>query len=235
MNYGKYVLSACALLATMGASPFAVAANQPISDAEKQLFVNSHLKNVPIPATLHYRFEKAGTLEPGYQDDATLTIERGPSRKGNVTKVNYLTGKNNFKTPDVPDATGNPIILSYLEREIAEMKRLTGGSINYYRKRIRLALVDEATVKPVTVMYDGKEVKASEIRVAPYVNDPARSRYEKFAEKYYVFTMSDQIPGGVYQMKGVLNNKDAGDGQVPSALLEETLTFAGLTKQGDKK
>jgi len=84
-------------------------------------------------------------------------------------------------------------------------------------------------------MYEGKEVKASEIRVAPYVNDPARSRYEKFAEKYYVFTMSDQIPGGVYQMKGVLNNKDAGDGQVPSALLEETLTFAGLTKQGDKK
>ena len=73
-------------------------------------------------------------------------------------------------------------------------------------------------------------MKASEIRISPYVNDPARPRYEKFAEKYYIFTMSDQIPGGVYQMKGVLQEKDAGNGQNPGILLEETLTFAGLTK-----
>ena len=228
-------MTAIVAVATMGAATHAIAEDQPISEAEKLLFENHHMKNVPLPATLRYRFVKSGTLEAGYQDDATLNIELSPSHKGNVIKVGYLTGKNNFKTPDITDAKGNPIILFYLEREIAEMKRLTGGSINYYRKRIRLALVDDATVKPVTVMYDGKEVNASEIRISPYVNDPARPRYEKFAEKYYVFTMSDQVPGGVYQMKGVLSEKNTGNGQPPGSLLEETLTFAGLIRQENKQ
>lgn len=225
MSMRKYLAVASAALAILLPSWSVMAEDQAISEAEKQLFENHHLKNVPVPATLRYRFAKSGTLEPGYDDDATVTLERG-----NLAKINYLTGKNNFKVPDIPEAKGNPVILSYLEREIAEMKRLTGGSTNYYRKRIRLSLVDEATVKPVTVKYGGKEVKASEIRISPYVNDPARPRYEKFAEKYYIFTMSDQIPGGVYQMKGVLQEKDAGNGQKPGILLEETLTFAGLTK-----
>ena len=225
MSMRKYLAVAAAALAILLPSWSVMAEDQAISEAEKQLFENHHLKNVPVPATLRYRFAKSGTLEPGYDDDATVTLERG-----NLAKINYLTGKNNFKVPDIPEAKGNPVILSYLEREIAEMKRLTGGSTNYYRKRIRLSLVDEATVKPVTVKYGGKEVKASEIRISPYVNDPARPRYEKFAEKYYIFTMSDQIPGGVYQMKGVLQEKDAGNGQNPGILLEETLTFAGLTK-----
>lgn len=225
MSMRKYLAGTSVALAILLPSWPVPAEDQPISEAEKQLFENHHLKNVPAPATLRYRFAKSGTLEPGYEDDATVTLERG-----NLAKINYLTGKNNFKMPDISEAKGNPVILSYLEREIAEMKRLTGGSKNYYRKRIRLSLVDEATVKPVTVKYGGKEVKASEIRISPYVNDPARPRYEKFAEKYYIFTMSDQIPGGVYQMKGVLQEKDAGNGQKPGILLEETLTFAGLTK-----
>lgn len=207
-----------------------VAADQPISEAEKQLFVTNHMKNVRSPSTLRYHFEKSGSLEEGYQDDATMRVEKGTSAKGKMVKVTYLTGKNNFKLPDLPDAEGNPIILFYLEKELAEMKRLTGGSPNYYRKRIRLALVDEASVKPVTIRYEGKDIKGSEIRISPYVNDLARSRYEKFAEKYYVFTLSDQIPGGVYQMRGVLVDKDARNGQKPATLLEETLTFAGSSK-----
>jgi hypothetical protein len=206
------------------------AADQPISEAEKQMFVTNHLKNVQLPSTLRYHFEKSGSLEDGYQDDATMVVEKGNASKGRMVKVNYLTGKNNFKLPDLPDAEGNPIILFYLERELAEMKRLTGGSPNYYRKRIRLALVEEASVKPVTIKYEGKDVKGSEIRISPYTNDPARPRYEKFAEKYYVFTLSDQIPGGVYQMRGVLTDKGAGNGQAPATLLEETLTFTGSSK-----
>lgn len=206
------------------------AAEQPISEAEKHLFLDNHMKNIPLPSTLRYRFEKTGTLEAGFQDNAVITVERGSAGKGSLAKVNYLTGKNNMKVPEVQNAEGNPVILSFLEREILEMKRLTGGSSNYYRKRIRLSLVDEASVKPVTVKYNGKDVRASEISISPYVNDPARSRYEKFAEKYYVFTLSDEIPGGVYQMRGILAGKGSESGQKPGPILEETLTFAGLTK-----
>ena len=222
---------AVALTSALGLAPTpAVAVDQPYSEAEKSLFLTNHMKNVPAPSTLRYSFEKAGALEQGFKDDAVVTLTPGSTAGNSVAKVNYLTGAHNYKVPAVPQAEGNPIILSYLERELQEMKRLTGGSSNYYRKRIRLALVDEATVKPVKVKYAGTEINAREIRISPYVHDPARSRYEKFADKYYVFTVSDQIPGGVYQMRGVLPAQAAGNDK-PGPLLEETLTFAGLSKQ----
>ncbi len=224
-----WVFGAVVLFAQTGTS----AAEQKISEAEKMLFMKNHMKNVPASSSLRYRFIKTGSLEQGFEDDAVLTVSPAEAGKGRLFKINYLTGERNYKVPEIVEAEGNPIILSYLEREIREMKRLTGGSINYYQKRIRLTLVDEATVKPVTVKYKGKDIKASEIRVAPYVNDPARSRYEKFAAKYYVFILSDEIPGGVYQLRGILPDSPANQtasNQASSALLEETLTFAEAGK-----
>ena len=82
------------------------------------------------------------------------------------------------------------------------MHRLTGGSTNYYRKRIRMALAEGGQVTtPVTSTWDRAESRRREIRIAPYRDDPARSRYEKFAEKTYVFTLSDEIPGKVVELR----------------------------------
>lgn len=209
---------------------YGYAADQPYSEAEKQIFMTNHLRNVPLPAKLHYVFEKKGTLEPGFKDEALVILSPGPGGKGNQASVNYLSGEHKLNTSDLGNVEGNPVVLSFLEKEVAEMHRLTKGSANYYRKRIRLALVDEATVKPVTIKYGGKDMPANEIRIAPYLNDPARSRYEKFAGKYYVFIVSEQIPGEVYEMRGVLNDKDAAGDTKSAPLWEETLTFDGVRK-----
>lgn len=224
---GSGLLLGVVLTLTQG---YGYAADQPYSEAEKQMFLANHMKNVPLPAKLHYVFEKKGTLEPGFKDEAVVIVAPGPGGKGNLASVDYLTGEHKLNMSDIGNVEGNPVIMSFLEKEVAEMHRLTKGSANYYRKRIRLALVDDATVKPVTIKYGGKDIKASEIRIAPYLNDPARSRYEKFAGKYYVFTVSEQIPGEVYQMRGVLNDKDAPSDAKAAPLWEETLTFDGVRK-----
>ncbi len=94
-----------------------------------------------------------------------------------------------------------------------EMHRLTGGSMNYYRKRIRMALAEDAQIKEVTVNLGPRRVAATEIHIAPYRDDPARSRYEKFAEKTYVFTLSDEVPGKVVEMRGELAGPPADPGK----------------------
>ena len=51
------------------------------------------------------------------------------------------------------------------------------------------------------VPYRGKTIAAREISIAPYLDDPLRVRFEKYANKTYVFTLSDAVPGGLYAIR----------------------------------
>jgi hypothetical protein len=114
-------------------------------------------------------------------------------------------------------------VLYFLERDIREMSRLTKGKANYFRKRIRMAIAESAQIKEVSLPYRGKNVAAREISVAPYLDDPLRTRFEKLANKQYVFTLSDAVPGGVYAVRTRI------DGESPAAapLLVEEMVLDG--------
>jgi len=83
----------------------------------------------------------------------------------------------------VEGAQGNPVILYFLEHDIREMKRLTQGSQNYFRKRIRMSIFQGATLKPGVPALSGARGAGQEIAITPYVDDPNRFRYEKLAGK----------------------------------------------------
>jgi hypothetical protein len=109
------------------------------------------------------------------------------------------------------------------------MARLTGGKPGYFRKRIRLALADTATVKPVDVRFGGQTVAAEQITIRPYADDPNKAKFEQLVSKQYVFTLSDKVPGGIYQMRGVV---PAADTSAKDAVVDETVTLqsAGAPK-----
>lgn len=194
------------------------------SDAEKLLFETDHLKKFTKPAKLHYSFVKSGTLEENFQDNVEISIDKiMPDGSKNIT-VEFLSGSNKINFPPVEEAKGNPVLLYFLERDIREMKRLTGGHPPYFRKRIRIALADHADVHPVKFIFDGKEVGGKEIKIVPYVNDQLKERFGKHVGKYYLFTFSDKIPGEVYQLRSVTPDNWSGGPEQP--LIEETLTFS---------
>jgi hypothetical protein len=135
--------------------------------------------------------------------------------------LQFLTGPRQVAAPPVDNPEGNPVLLGFLEHDIAEMQRLTGGSRNYFRKRIRLALAESAEVRPRRFTYAGKPVDGREIVIRPYQNDPMHARFEQYVGKRYTFVVSPQVPGGVYQV----HTEAAGPaGQPP--LVDETLTLA---------
>jgi hypothetical protein len=207
---------------TFAASGATAADPSEYSEAERQLFVRPHLAAVTPPARLHYRYERTGTLEPEVSDHATVTL--GESAGARTADVAYLSDERKLELPSIGYVDGNPIILHFLEREVRELKRLTGGSVGFYRNRIRKALAGDARVRATEVSYNGKMVKGTEIRIDPYVSDPARSRFERFADRYYVMVLSPEIPGEVYQLKA----QSAGPSEGPlagKALLGEVLTF----------
>jgi hypothetical protein len=216
-------LRRCLLALALAFAATAAPAADPseFTEAERQLFVRPHLAEVTTPTRLHYHYQRTGTLQPEASDHATLTLEgQGGTR---TAVVEYLSGDRKLELPTIDYVEQNPIILHFLEREVRQMKELTGGAVNFYRNRMRKALAGEPKVRETEIDFEGRKVKGVEIRIDPYVDDPARPRFEKFADRYYVMVLSPEIPGEVYQLRAELpaaaGSKDGG------VVHQEVLTF----------
>ncbi|MEY4729535.1 MAG: hypothetical protein RL020_693, partial [Pseudomonadota bacterium] len=171
--------------------------------------------------------------------DDQVKVELKKNASGKTAAVTFLTGERKAaELQPVDSATGNPVLLGFLERDLVEMKRLTGGATAYFRKRIRLALVDKAEVKATTFTYDGKEIKGTEISVRPFIDDPMKQKMEKYINKNYVFVLSEQVPGGIYQIRTSIpatGKIEGGKGNASSmSMIEETMTLTKQTKISSK-
>jgi len=225
MDSRAAVVLAFAMLALAG--PIRAADPSEFSVAETKLFVDDHLRSVPASTTLEYKYTKRGSLEEPLDDVARVIVGPASQGGGRSVKVQYLSQTRALELGDIDAANANPVILYFLERDIREMHRLTGGSINYFRKRIRMALAEGGEVTTPVVDVGSRRVAATQIRIAPYRDDPARSRYEKFADKTYVFTLSDEIPGKVVELHSELLAPPAAPGATGEIVIAETLRFAG--------
>jgi hypothetical protein len=212
-------LLAPALLALPLLLPAAHAADaQDFSPAERALFMTNQLEKVKPPTTLRYQYRKTGSMEPGFEDAVTVSLSAKDGGKCCTVNAEFLTGERKLKLPEVEAETGNPVILYYLERDIGEMQRLTQGQKNYFRKRIRMAVYQGATLREVSLPYRGANVAAREITIAPYADDPLRERFKGLADKRYTFVLSDAVPGGVYSIRSLVAGKP---GQAEPLIAEE--------------
>ena len=213
-------LAGAALALALGCSTLAAVAadTSQFSEAERLVFTDPHLANVKPPASLRYSFVKSGSLEPGFEDKVEIDVKPAGHVQGR-----FLSGERAVTLPEIEQAESNPVILFFLEHDIRDMERLTKGKSAYFRKRIRMAMVDAFQVRDVRVSYGGAELPAREVTLQPYVKDPNRPRFEKYADKRYTFVLAKDVPGGVYQVRTSL------PGALPSdaPVLEETLTLAG--------
>lgn len=220
------------LLGVMTAVPLP-AADNTYSAAEQKLFLDNHLKNIKQSATLTYDYRKLGSLEEGFQDKVLLAVKTKAGSKDKSVDVTYLSGDRRLSLPATESAEGNPVILYFLEKDVRDMHRRTGGQESYFRKRIRMAFAEAADVRAVTLKLGGRNITGTEVRIQPYLDDPMKARFQKFEKKAYVFTLSDEVPGGVYQLRSRVDDPGAaaaGSEAQNAPLMEEILTFS---KQGE--
>lgn len=197
------------------------------SAAERALFMSNQLGALRPPSTLSYLFRKSGSLEPGFDDSVKIKLRAQPDGSCCAASGEFFSGARRLPMPEAEDAHGNPVIMYFLERDVREMQRLTKGQPNHFRKRIRMAIFDGASLRDVTVPYRGKAVAGREIVIAPYLNDPNRPRFESLANKQYVFTLSDAVPGGVYGIRTQVASAAAG----AAPLLVEELLVSGADQK----
>lgn len=226
------VLSVLILIGAVVAGHPASSMAQEISPSEKLLFQTNHFANVPKPTKLNYTYRQELATPDTFTDEVSVDILK---RNGDGTAsvaAHFLSGPHEIPIPAIDNAQGNPAILGFLERDIAEMKRLTGGAVGYFRKRIRLALTSPTIpLKKIMVTYEGRQVPAQEIAIQPYVDDPLKDRFGKYVDKGYVFIISDAVPGSLYQVYTTVSTDKAARA-VESAMTIAKGETAAMAKAG---
>lgn len=84
-----------------------------------------------------------------------------------------------------------------------EMQQLTGGQRRYFQQRVRLALAANPAITPVTgeSLGLGKNIKANQIVIQPYLNDPNAERFAQYTAKRYTFVIADDVPGHLLMIR----------------------------------
>lgn len=201
MTHRRFQALAAALaLLLASALPAPTQAADAISAAEQRLFLDAHLGPQPAARDIRYRYTETSSEQPRIDDAATLHVGSGPVAQRSLA-VDFLSGARKLDLGALEPGAGNPVILHFLERDVRQMQVQLGGQSNYFRRRIRLALADSATIERIEVTFAGRRVPADRITVTPFVDDPLAPRFRQQRTKRYRFTLSDAVAGGVVELR----------------------------------
>ncbi|MDB2705739.1 hypothetical protein N9Y67_04315 [Pseudomonadota bacterium] len=202
------------------------------SEVNNEIFDKAHLRNIQQAGTLHYKYQKEHFVDGSRQDTVDLVLSnlRNTGRKD--THIDFFTGPYNRPYQDRENQQGNTVAVFFLEFDVREMGRLFNKGNNnnrwhYLQKKLKWALAKGASKKEIDIEYNGQTVKGVQYTVQPYINDPKKSEFPLYASKYYIFTLSSEIPGEIYQVRTIVPDGatwSEGDG----ALIDESVTFSSF-------
>jgi hypothetical protein len=194
-----------------------------INQAQQLVFMNDLMRNVPAGSALEYRFTRHGKDLPDYQDRVIVTVTGVADDGRRDLTFDFLSAGHHLDFHPATAYTGNPVPIQFLERDIKEMAEATEGDIGYFRNRLRRAFANPQ-VQPVKITLGERTLDGIQVTLVPFADDPNISHYQDYANKRYDFLFSEQVPGGLYQIRTL---QPAPTGQVP--VLEEQLTFDHTT------
>ena len=210
-----------ALLAAAGPAAATAVAADTVAD---RVFGANLLNGVARPGSLEYRYElrgEAGT-EPVTSRVAMEVREVEPSGDKRVW-FDMFEGPNRRQFGPMEAREQNPLVIVFLQRDVAGMGNLSGGQAGYFQQQIRRAFAQPAEVAPIEVQVGGRAIRATRVVMRPFRDDPAIARFPKFKDKAYEFVVAPEVPGGLYR---IASSTPGADGRV---VLEESMTFERAT------
>jgi hypothetical protein len=193
---------------------------RPLSPAQIALFESNHLSAISHPVTLDYVFRHDIDGPEGFTDRVEIEVKDVRPDGGKDITVEFLTGDRHKYFPPVADFQGNPLLMYFLEFDVTNLGRETGGASLFFRNRIREAFVDGAEMHPIKITVDGREADATEIAIHPYAK-LTRPEVARFVDKAYYFVLSDAVPGTLYQIRGEVPKHEG------AAAVVDSVTYSG--------
>jgi|GEM_PF-3837173 len=172
--------------------------------AQSIIFDASHLSNAPVPGDITYSYTLKTPSPSEYgtpvDEQVRVHVERSVEPDRWNASVERWSGENHRDPVTFLGQKANPVILMFLEQDLFHMARKVGGSSNALRARMAAAFRTRTTIDTVTAKYDGHDVKATRISMAPFAKDPAANELGAYVRKVYQFIFSDEVPGQVVEL-----------------------------------
>lgn len=225
-HFGGGLLLLCVLLASFG-----VQAEQK-DTAQYLLFDRHYISELSPPAVLHYTYSHWTADEAAWgqniEDSVTVDIEqpdKGQTR--NRVMIEVFSGPKARHIGPISNAGGNPVLMIFLEKDLFAMKRHMQGAPVFMRNAMRHAMRGKEQVTDSEIFYEGQKHPAKTVTVRPYKNQRMPPKYQIFDDKTYRFTVSDVVPGGIFEIESTLpDGSEAGKMQVI-----DRLTFIKQTNE----
>jgi hypothetical protein len=187
--------------------------NAGLSKANRLVFMTDQLDDVQPPKRLRYRYKVSGSPD-NFSDHIDLDIRRG-NKQGKNVHVDFLSGKRHRYVPEISDTQNNPVTIIFLQHDVYMLSRRSGGNLHFFQGRIKQALQNNATIKKGTARYHGKPVDTTRISITPYARMTShQSDMGKSLTERYIFTLSDDVPGRVLEIKSIIPGRDKAADQV---------------------
>ena len=221
-------VAAVAALISAAALSGLARAETKLPTAVDVLFESKHLTNLKAGEVAKYRFQRVVSDEKllglPFSDDINIAVSKlNPDGTREVT-VNVFTGERARNPEVVPDLTGNPLLVFFLDRAVNNFSALAGvGSRNYFKGKFRDGLREKSKIEAVKIDYNGKPVDGWRVTVAPYQNDPNALRMLGYEGAEFTFLVADALPGQIGEM---VAHYESGIKDAPK--LEERITLAGI-------
>jgi len=177
----------------------------PYSEAQKLIFSRPHLLNIKQPAELVYNFKQVGTHEgtQEFTDSVSARVKKTHDDGTRDLSFEFLSGDREETYPDIDGFRGNPVLMLFLEWDVAKMEDTPGAlrSQNYFRNKMRVGFWKHCDVQEVDIEHEGKQYSGKRVTMQPYgTNQADRELASIFADKEYEFIFVDEIPGEIYQI-----------------------------------
>ena len=205
-----------------GTDEFKLELIKEMSSANIALFIDEHLKTITEPSRIYYKFSKESTREDSFTGNVVLNIVKVEDDNTKHITFRYLKGRNKVRFPPQIGAKGNPVFMLFFERDARDMQRLTGGNALFFRSRIRHTIA-ATEIKDVELEFRGDKLAGKQISFQPFLETKLKNRVSRYKTKKFVITMSEDIPGFIFQIETYI--KDLDD---PSDMVKEILQYQGV-------
>lgn len=172
------------------------------ASVQEVVFAPGFLAAVDRVTVLRYRYEMSGkAMDRPYTSGARLEIREVYPDGRKLAWLDMFEGANHRRTGPIPTVDQNPLLLAFLQRDTVTMANLTGGAPGYFQQQIRRAFNQPVEVETTTVIWQGRTVEARRVRLRPFLADPSIERFSQFRDKEYEFTVSPELPGGLWRVR----------------------------------
>ncbi|MBC8051136.1 MAG: hypothetical protein H7X92_13465 [Chitinophagales bacterium] len=236
---GRATLVAGAFCAVLFSGMIAQGANPEGKDAQTLIFDAPYLEALPegkVVYSLEIKTSDKAAFGESFADQAALNVMPSKSGAADLRDISFdmFTGERGRTHGPMTDTKYNIVAALFLEWDLTRMKRFIKGEPAYFRNRVRQAFRESAKIEEVKLPYEGREVTGYKLTIQPYLGDPRAASMEIFQSKIYEYTVSDAVPGGIYDIHIYVPNTAVGGPTQP--FIDERMTFARFEKKaGEQK